>query len=125
MGSLAKDRYTCYTYDIIQQPTVLLGSEESAVSDVVVASPRAQVSAGVLQSTLKAELSRNTLSTVSGVDVLDEGNLEGGGGTLAGSNSRVGQEELPNLKSQLVSLLFQVGCKVNMCKILTRNQRLP
>lgn len=39
----------------------------------------------------------NALDTVSGVDVLDEGDLVAGSGTLAGDDGAVGEEEFPDL----------------------------
>lgn len=77
-----------------------LGSESSALGDVVVGGPGLDVSASVLESTLETKLSLDAVHAVGGVDVLDESDLEAGGGTLAGGNGGVGQEEFPNLRSK-------------------------
>jgi len=49
-----------------------------------------------LEGTSKRELSVDTVDTVNGVEVLDAGNLEAGGGTLTGGNRGVGKEVLPD-----------------------------
>ena len=49
------------------------------------------------QSTGQAVLRVDALNTVGRVDVLDEGNLVAGGGTLAGGDGGVGKEVLPDL----------------------------
>lgn len=52
-----------------------------------------------LQGTSEAELRRDAVDTVGGVEVLDDNNLEAGGGALARGNSGISEEELPNLDS--------------------------
>jgi hypothetical protein len=47
----------------------------------------------------------DSVNAVARVEVLDNNHLEAGGGTLAGSNGRVGQEELPDL----AGVSFHVG----------------
>ena len=51
-----------------------------------------------LESTRETELGVDTLDTVSGVDVLDKGELPAGGTTLAGSDGRGSKEVLPDLR---------------------------
>lgn len=53
---------------------------------------------GLLESSSKGELSWDTLNTVSGVDVLDQGDLVAGGSTLTGDDGGVSKEELPDLE---------------------------
>lgn len=42
-------------------------------------------------------MGRNALNTVGRVDVLDQGDLVAGSGTLAGGDGGVGEEVLPDL----------------------------
>lgn len=53
------------------------------------------------KSARKTELRRNSLDTMSGVDVLDKGDLIACGRALTRDNSGVGQEELPDLHVSL------------------------
>ena len=46
---------------------------------------------------MQAELRGDAFDAVGGVDIFDEGDLVAGGGTLAGDDSRIGEEELPYL----------------------------
>ena len=50
-----------------------------------------------LERTREGELGVDTLNTVGGVDVLDEGDLEAGSRTLTRRNGGVGEEEFPDL----------------------------
>ena len=52
---------------------------------------------GRRQCTKEAGLRGNALDAVGGVEVLDEGDLVAGGGTLAGYDGGVGEEEFPDL----------------------------
>ena len=95
------------------------------VRDVVLGSPgvKVELGPGRLETALESVLGRNTLDTVSGVDVLDQGDLEAGGTALARGNGGVGQEIFPNL-SQPVST-FSKSCQEVIERQLTLNQRLP
>lgn len=55
---------------------------------------------GNLAGTVDAELRADTLNTVSGVDVLHEGDLPACGTALAGGDGGCGEEIFPNLKNQ-------------------------
>lgn len=57
----------------------------------------ANVLDGGLASTGERVLAVDALNTVSGVDVLDKGDLPASSGSLAGGNSGVSEEELPDL----------------------------
>lgn len=57
------------------------------------------------QGTRETILGVDSVNAVARVEVLDNNHLEAGGGTLAGSNGRVGQEELPDL----AGVSFHVG----------------
>jgi hypothetical protein len=65
-----------------------MGTRDSAVADIIDSS---------LTGTLEAVLRIDTLDTVSGVDVLDKGELPACGTTLAGGDGRRGQEVFPDL----------------------------
>lgn len=75
---------------------------------------------GGLAGSGEAVLRVNTLNTVGGVDVLDEGDLPAGSTTLAGSDGGGSKEVLPDLNN--VSLML-----MNLCgkRDLTRNHLLP
>ena len=51
----------------------------------------------MLTSLGQAKLSRDTLNTVGGVDVLDEGELPAGSSTLARGDGSGGEEVFPDL----------------------------
>jgi hypothetical protein len=53
------------------------------------------------ESALQAELAVNTLNTVGRVDVLDQCQLVAGGTTLSGGDGAVGEEVLPDLRSDV------------------------
>jgi hypothetical protein len=55
------------------------------------------------QSAVEAKLRRVSGNAVSGVEVLDDQDLEASGAALAGSNDRPGEEELPNLRVFIMS----------------------
>ena len=46
-----------------------------------------------------------------GVEVLDDDDLEAGGGALSGRDGRVGQEDFPDL-SMSVSVVLQMQCGI-------------
>lgn len=81
----------------LSPPKTRLSSESSALGDVVVGGPGLEVGASVLETTLETKLGLDAVHAVGRVDVLDEGDLEAGGGTLARGNGGVGQEEFPDL----------------------------
>lgn len=56
------------------------------------------VGLGLGVSPAEAELGRDTSHAVGRVDVLDQGELEDSGTTLAGDDGRIGKEELPDLR---------------------------
>jgi hypothetical protein len=64
-----------------------LGRGEDSLCDVLCS----------LESTGKTELGVDTIGTVSGVDVLDHGDLVASSGTLTRDNGRVGKEVFPDL----------------------------
>jgi hypothetical protein len=49
------------------------------------------------ESSGQTELSVDTVNAVNSVEVLDAGNLEASGSSLAGGNRRVGEEVFPDL----------------------------
>jgi hypothetical protein len=53
------------------------------------------------ESALQAELAVDTLNTVGRVDVLDQCQLVAGGTTLSGGDGAVGEEVLPDLRSDV------------------------
>lgn len=67
------------------------------LAHVVLSSPGLQVSSAALKSVGQGKLGRDTLNSVSRVDVLDEGNLEAGGTALSGDDGGVSQEVFPDL----------------------------
>jgi hypothetical protein len=81
-----------------------MGLGESAVTHVV---------DGGLTGALEAVLGVNTLNTVGGVDVLDEGQLPAGSASLAGGDGRVGQEVLPDLRNRKPSSQSCSTCIMN------------
>ena len=62
----------------------------------------------------------DSVDAVARVEVLDNHHLEAGGGTLAGSNGRVCQEELPDL----ARVSFHVGEELMLAR-LTLNHFSP
>lgn len=74
---------------------------------------------GSLASSGKAVLGVDTLNTVGGVDVLDEGNLPAGSTTLAGSDGGGSQEVLPDLNKISFMIIH------TMWRKLTLNHLLP
>lgn len=81
-----------------------MGLGESAMAHVV---------NGGLAGALEAVLGVNTLNTVRGVDVLDEGQLPAGSASLAGDDGRVCQEVLPDLRNGKPSSQLCSTCIMN------------
>lgn len=74
----------------------------------------------------KSELRWDTLDAVRGVDVLDQRDLEAGGGALAGDDGGVGEEEFPDLHgTESVQRERGIGEKRKGSSVITRNQRFP
>lgn len=74
-----------------------------------------------LKCTVQTILGVNTIDAMCCIEILHNDDLETSRRALPGSNSGVGQEDLPDLKEK-VSVSFET-C-LNRCK-LTRNQRTP
>jgi hypothetical protein len=64
-----------------------LGRRENSLCDILCS----------LESARETELGVDAIGTVSGVDVLDHGDLVASSGTLARDNSRVSEEIFPDL----------------------------
>jgi hypothetical protein len=77
----------------------------------------AHVLNGGLAGALEAILGVNSLNTVGGVDVLDEGQLPAGSASLAGDDGRVGQEVLPDLRNGKSSSQSCSTCIMNCREI--------
>jgi hypothetical protein len=72
---------------------LLLYSANSALRKV-----RLDIDFAGVESTREAKLRRNAFNTVGRVDVLDEGDLVAGSGSLTGDDRGVGKEVFPDLK---------------------------
>ena len=75
-------------------------------------------SLGSGQGALEAVLGLDAIDAVCGVEVLDDDDLEAGGGALSRGDGRVGQEDFPDLS---LSVSVFVKCSVER----TLNQRSP
>lgn len=66
-------------------------------------------SLGSGQGALEAVLGLDAIDAVCGVEVLDDDDLEAGGGALSRGDGRVGQEDFPDLNMS-VSVILQIQC---------------